>query len=148
MDQSTVAGDRKEIPQGPAAQDVISTFIFVRVSRWNLQRLHAGRKHISRELWAPAKVCSVFPSRGCISKPHLFNPPCLDLPVSTSPHLQCAADMVAAANAELYTPFPHSMLIEDGVQSSEEGSTSDIHSPVFESVYPPDGKHSPTSSQS
>ncbi|KIP09470.1 hypothetical protein PHLGIDRAFT_126340 [Phlebiopsis gigantea 11061_1 CR5-6] len=57
--------------------------------------------------------------------------------------------MVAAANAELYTPFPHSMLIEDGVQSSEEGSTSDIHSPVFESVYPPDGHlHLPDASAS
>lgn len=50
--------------------------------------------------------------------------------------------MVAAANAELYTPFPPSLVIEDGVQSSEEGSTSDIHSPIFESAYPQDGKHS------
>lgn len=50
--------------------------------------------------------------------------------------------MVAATNADLYTPFSHSLFIEDGVQSSEEGSTSDIHSPVFESAYPPDGKHS------
>ena len=50
--------------------------------------------------------------------------------------------MVAAANADLYTPFPPSLVIEDGVQSSEEGSTSDIHSPIFEAAYPQDGKHS------
>ena len=50
--------------------------------------------------------------------------------------------MVAAANAELYTPFPHALALEDGVQSSEEGSTSDVHSPIFEHAYPPqDGKH-------
>lgn len=47
--------------------------------------------------------------------------------------------MVAATSADLYTPFPSNLVIEDGVQSSEEGSNSDIHSPVFEVPYPPDG---------
>ncbi|KAI0338268.1 hypothetical protein BDW22DRAFT_1415626 [Trametopsis cervina] len=49
--------------------------------------------------------------------------------------------MVAAAAIDLYTPFPTNLTIEDGVQSSEEGSTSDIHSPVFEVPYPADVRY-------
>lgn len=48
--------------------------------------------------------------------------------------------MVASAGNDLYTPFPSHLVIEDGVQSSEEGSNSDIHSPVFEVPYPPEGE--------
>ncbi|KAI0694263.1 hypothetical protein BC835DRAFT_1015031 [Cytidiella melzeri] len=48
--------------------------------------------------------------------------------------------MVASAGADLYTPFP-SLTIEDGVQSSEEGSTSDVHSPVFEVPFPADVRY-------
>lgn len=47
--------------------------------------------------------------------------------------------MVVARNAEVYTPFDHSIVVEDpGVQSSEEGS--DLHSPTFEVPVPQDGK--------
>ncbi|KDQ27287.1 hypothetical protein PLEOSDRAFT_1076525 [Pleurotus ostreatus PC15] len=37
--------------------------------------------------------------------------------------------MVASLNSDLYTPFPHNMILEEGPQSSEEGSG--LHSPVF-----------------
>ena len=48
--------------------------------------------------------------------------------------------MVASSNGDLYTPFPHMPVIEEGVQSSEEGS--DLHSPVFEASYAtPDGTY-------
>ncbi len=48
--------------------------------------------------------------------------------------------MVASSNSDLYTPFPHMPVIEEGVQSSEEGS--DLHSPVFEPAYAtPDGTY-------
>ncbi|RPD58663.1 hypothetical protein L227DRAFT_587060 [Lentinus tigrinus ALCF2SS1-6] len=46
--------------------------------------------------------------------------------------------MVASSNGDLYTPFPH--MIEEGIQSSEEGS--DLHSPVFEASYAtPDARY-------
>ena len=48
--------------------------------------------------------------------------------------------MVASAGTDLYNPFPPNLVIEDGVQSSEEGSNSDIHSPVFDVPYPPEGE--------
>ncbi|KAI8992919.1 hypothetical protein BD414DRAFT_437399 [Trametes punicea] len=41
--------------------------------------------------------------------------------------------MVASANGDLYTPFPHMPVIEEGVQSSEEGSV--LHSPIYEPSY-------------
>ncbi|KAH9940377.1 uncharacterized protein BXZ73DRAFT_88637 [Epithele typhae] len=48
--------------------------------------------------------------------------------------------MVASSNGDPYTPFPHLTVIEDGVQSSEEGS--DLHSPVYEPSYAsPDGRY-------
>lgn len=45
--------------------------------------------------------------------------------------------MVTALHGDLYIPFPHSQLIEEGFQSSEEGS--DLQSPIFEVPYPQDG---------
>ncbi len=45
--------------------------------------------------------------------------------------------MVAAPPGDLYTPFPRGHPIEEGFQSSEEGS--DLHSPIIEVPYPPDG---------
>lgn len=42
--------------------------------------------------------------------------------------------MVVSANADLYTPFPHGMIVEDGPQSSEEGSG--LHSPIFGAPFP------------
>lgn len=106
--------------------------------------VRASPKPITREHEIPQKF--VLASLGTLAWFHIYtpplaSPPCLDLPVSTSPRLRCAAEMVAAANAELYTPFPPSLVIEDGIQSSEEGSTSDIHSPIFEPAYP-EGEHS------
>ncbi|EJF65212.1 hypothetical protein DICSQDRAFT_166265 [Dichomitus squalens LYAD-421 SS1] len=48
--------------------------------------------------------------------------------------------MVASSNGDLYTPFPHMHMVEEGVQSSEEGS--DLHSPIFEAPYAtPDGRY-------
>ncbi|KAI0058726.1 hypothetical protein BV25DRAFT_1810152 [Artomyces pyxidatus] len=41
--------------------------------------------------------------------------------------------MVASTNNELYTPFPRGITLEEGFQSSEEGS--DLHSPVFEQSF-------------
>ena len=49
-------------------------------------------------------------------------------------------DMVSSVGNELYSPYPPHLAIEDGVQSSEEGSTSDVHSPVFEVPYTADGR--------
>ena len=49
-------------------------------------------------------------------------------------------DMVSSAGNDLYTPFHSNLAIEDGVQSSEEGSTSDVHSPVFDVPFPADGR--------
>ena len=49
-------------------------------------------------------------------------------------------DMVSSVGNELYSPYPPNLAIEDGVQSSEEGSTSDVHSPVFEVPFPADGR--------
>jgi len=45
--------------------------------------------------------------------------------------------MVASANGDLYTPFPRGMILEEGPQSSEEGSG--LHSPVFGAPFPPRG---------
>ncbi|KAK7692152.1 hypothetical protein QCA50_003771 [Cerrena zonata] len=47
--------------------------------------------------------------------------------------------MVTALHGDLYTPFPHSQIIEEGFQSSEEGS--DLHSPIFEVPYPQDARY-------
>ena len=48
--------------------------------------------------------------------------------------------MVASSNGDLYTPFPHMPIVEEGVQSSEEGS--DLHSPIFDAPYAtPDGTY-------
>ncbi|KAI0074422.1 hypothetical protein K474DRAFT_1601483 [Panus rudis PR-1116 ss-1] len=47
--------------------------------------------------------------------------------------------MVAAPSGDLYAPFPRSQTIEEGFQSSEEGS--DLHSPVFEVPYPQDVRY-------
>ena len=48
--------------------------------------------------------------------------------------------MVASSNGDLYTPFPHMPIVEEGVQSSEEGS--DLHSPIFDAPYTtPDGTY-------
>ena len=69
-----------------------------------------------------------------ISIQSLLNSPCFDAasPSSTLlPHIP--PDMVASSNGELYTPFPHMQVIEEGVQSSEEGS--DLHSPTYEPSY-------------
>ena len=38
--------------------------------------------------------------------------------------------MVANPNQDLYPPFPHALALDDGPQSSEDGSS--IHSPVFD----------------
>lgn len=43
--------------------------------------------------------------------------------------------MVAAPPGDLYTPFPRGHPIEEGFQSSEDGS--DLHSPIIEAPYPP-----------
>lgn len=43
--------------------------------------------------------------------------------------------MVAAPPGDLYTSFPRGPQIEEGFQSSEEGS--DLHSPIIEVPYPP-----------
>ncbi|KAF4567153.1 hypothetical protein EYR40_006147 [Pleurotus pulmonarius] len=43
--------------------------------------------------------------------------------------------MVASLNSDLYTPFPHNMILEEGPQSSEEGSG--LHSPVFGAPFAP-----------
>ncbi|OSD04134.1 hypothetical protein PYCCODRAFT_1451417 [Trametes coccinea BRFM310] len=40
---------------------------------------------------------------------------------------------VASANGDLYTPFPNMPVIEEGIQSSEEGSV--LHSPIYEPSY-------------
>ncbi|KAI0929798.1 hypothetical protein AcV5_006666 [Taiwanofungus camphoratus] len=45
--------------------------------------------------------------------------------------------MVASANGEVYTPFARVPIIEEGFQSSEDGS--ELHSPAYEGSYPPDG---------
>ena len=48
--------------------------------------------------------------------------------------------MVASSNGDLFTPLPHMTVMEEGIQSSEEGS--DLHSPVFEPSYAtPDGTY-------
>ncbi|CAL1706066.1 unnamed protein product [Somion occarium] len=48
--------------------------------------------------------------------------------------------MVAALHGgDLYTPFPATQIIEEGFQSSEEGS--DLHSPIFEVPYPQDARY-------
>nr|VWP02472.1 Zn(2)-C6 fungal-type domain-containing protein [Ganoderma boninense] len=48
--------------------------------------------------------------------------------------------MVASSNGDLYTPFPHMPIVEEGVQSSEEGS--DLHSPIFDAPYTtPDARY-------
>lgn len=76
-----------------------------------------------------------------ISIQSLLNSPCFDAasPLSTPPP-PSPPDMVASSNGDLYTPFPHMPVIEEGVQSSEEGS--DLHSPVFEASYAtPDGTY-------
>lgn len=44
-------------------------------------------------------------------------------------------DMVTSTNADLYTPFPQGMTLEEGPQSSEEGSG--LHSPIFGAPFPP-----------
>lgn len=62
------------------------------------------------------------------STPHVLTPLLPRLLSSTLP-----PDMVASSNGDLYTPFPHMSGIEEGVQSSEEGS--DLHSPIFEASY-------------
>ncbi|KAI0769420.1 hypothetical protein BD413DRAFT_477518 [Trametes elegans] len=49
--------------------------------------------------------------------------------------------MVASANGDLYTPFPHMPVIEEGVQSSEEGSV--LHSPIYEPSYATPGGRYP-----
>ncbi|KAI0829772.1 hypothetical protein BC628DRAFT_1477485 [Trametes gibbosa] len=41
--------------------------------------------------------------------------------------------MVASANGDLYSPFAHMPPLEEGVQSSEEGSV--LHSPIYEHAY-------------
>ncbi|KAF9066700.1 hypothetical protein BDP27DRAFT_1404271 [Rhodocollybia butyracea] len=43
--------------------------------------------------------------------------------------------MVASINNDLYSPFQHPSMAEEGPQSSEDGSG--IHSPVFDSHFPP-----------
>ncbi|KAH7911013.1 hypothetical protein BJ138DRAFT_1151604 [Hygrophoropsis aurantiaca] len=45
--------------------------------------------------------------------------------------------MVASANSDVYTPFPQGMILEDGPQSSEDGSG--LHSPIFGAPFPPHG---------
>lgn len=96
---------------------------------------------ISRERRLPQKFVQASGafSRGFISIPRLWTTHGLILPVSTSHRLHRTSAMVVAARADLYTPFLHGFA-EDGVQSSEEGSSSDIHSPIFEAPYPPEGK--------
>ncbi|KAI0633498.1 hypothetical protein C8Q77DRAFT_1157703 [Trametes polyzona] len=49
--------------------------------------------------------------------------------------------MVASANGDLYNPFSHMPQIEEGVQSSEEGSV--LHSPIYEPHYAPAGGRYP-----
>ena len=76
-----------------------------------------------------------------ISIQSLFNSPCFDAtsPSSTLPP-DAPPDMVASSNGDLYTPFPHMPIVEEGVQSSEEGS--DLHSPIFDAPYAtPDGTY-------
>ena len=45
--------------------------------------------------------------------------------------------MVASTSADIYSPFHHPMINEEGPQSSEEGSG--LHSPVFGAPYPTHG---------
>ncbi|KAI0674887.1 hypothetical protein C8Q78DRAFT_1066793 [Trametes maxima] len=49
--------------------------------------------------------------------------------------------MVASANGDLYTPFSHMPVIEEGVQSSEEGSV--LQSPIYEPAYAQPGARYP-----
>ncbi|KAF9227168.1 hypothetical protein BS17DRAFT_727147 [Gyrodon lividus] len=42
--------------------------------------------------------------------------------------------MVASVNSDIYSPFPHGMIIEDAPQSSEDGSG--LHSPIFGEHFP------------
>ncbi|KAG0700822.1 hypothetical protein DFH29DRAFT_602797 [Suillus ampliporus] len=42
--------------------------------------------------------------------------------------------MVISTDSDIYTPFPQSMIIEDGPQSSEDGSG--LHSPIFGAQFP------------
>ncbi|KIK99397.1 hypothetical protein PAXRUDRAFT_822813 [Paxillus rubicundulus Ve08.2h10] len=42
--------------------------------------------------------------------------------------------MVVSVNSDIYSPFPHGMIIEDGPQSSEDGSG--LHSPIFGAQFP------------
>ncbi|KAF9241857.1 hypothetical protein BU15DRAFT_87078 [Melanogaster broomeanus] len=42
--------------------------------------------------------------------------------------------MVASVSSDIYSPFPHGMIIEDGPQSSEDGSG--LHSPIFGAQFP------------
>ncbi|KAI0368375.1 hypothetical protein BV20DRAFT_1084510 [Pilatotrama ljubarskyi] len=49
--------------------------------------------------------------------------------------------MVASANGDLYSPFSHMPPIEEGVQSSEEGSV--LHSPIYEPPYATPGGRYP-----
>ncbi|KAG6335686.1 hypothetical protein ID866_3392 [Astraeus odoratus] len=42
--------------------------------------------------------------------------------------------MVASTNGDVYTPFPHTIIVEDGPQSSEDGSG--LHSPIFGAQFP------------
>lgn len=49
--------------------------------------------------------------------------------------------MVASVNGDPYTPFPQGIVIEEGPQSSEEGSG--LHSPIFGAPFlPPHGDSS------
>lgn len=70
----------------------------------------------------------------------LFNSPCSDLAgpcilsISMSP-----SDMVTNTNGDLYQPFRRLPVVEEGFQSSEEGS--DLHSPIFEGPYPQEGAY-------
>lgn len=70
----------------------------------------------------------------------LFNSPCSDFTgpcifsVSISP-----SDMVTSANGDIYHPFHRLSIVEEGFQSSEEGS--DLHSPIFEGPYPQEGTY-------
>ncbi|KAL4078296.1 hypothetical protein V8B97DRAFT_1936553 [Scleroderma yunnanense] len=42
--------------------------------------------------------------------------------------------MVASSNGDVYPPFPHPIIVEDGPQSSEDGSG--LHSPIFGAQFP------------
>lgn len=64
--------------------------------------------------------------------------PLFQLPASNaSSNASLSPDMVASSNGEVYAPYTRVPVIEEGFQSSEDGS--ELHSPVYDGSYTPEG---------